>query len=74
MVVVYASGMIHQGTQLPQTATVQLQEWRNSWKNGTEVRAAYKGTFDYNEFEKIYALLKKNYFDQEKINTGALME
>lgn len=73
MVIVYASGIVHPGMQLPQTATVTLQDRWSNWKWGNSVTAK-GGTFDYNEFEKIYSLLKNEYYHQEKIATGAMMD
>lgn len=72
MVVVYASGVITPGIQLPQTATVTLQDWRARWKG--ENIATTSGTFDYSQFENIYSLLKAQYYDQDKILTGKLFE
>lgn len=73
MVVVYASGMVHPATTLPQTATVSLQNWRTNWKNGTSTPSA-GDTFDYAQFEKVYTLLHSRYYDQEKISTGAMLD
>ncbi len=75
MVVVYASGMAQPGNALPQTATVTLQDRWNSWKWGTTTSAPRDGdTFDYSKFEELYGLLKEQYYDQEKIDTGAMMD
>lgn len=72
MVVVYASGMLTPGMQLPQTATVTLQDrWARRKGETTPVGT---GTFDYSQFEAIYSLLKGEYYDQDKILTGKLLE
>lgn len=73
MVIVYASGMVRPWDGLPQTASVTLQDWWNNWKNGESPRSSY-GTFDYNQFEKVYSLLKDGYYDQEKIATWLMLD
>lgn len=74
MVVVYASGLVQPGAQLPQTASVTLQDRWNNWKNGGDASAMSAGTFNYGEFEKLYSILRSEYYDQDKIVTGAMMD
>lgn len=33
-----------------------------------------QGTFNYGEFEKLYSILRSEYYDQEKLSTGAMMD
>lgn len=72
MVVVYASGMVHPASTLPESATVTLQDRWSNWK-GRGNTSIKEGTFDYNQFEQIYSLLRSQYYDQEKILTGEML-
>lgn len=74
MVVVYASGMVQPGTALPQTATVTLQDRRENWKGGESVGQNISGSFDYSQFEKLYTLLKNQYYDQDTLDTGVMLD
>jgi len=74
MVVVYASGVAHPGSALPQTATVSLQDRRNNRKWEWSTGPKPGETFDYSQFEKLYSLLKDQYYDQEKLATGAMLD
>lgn len=74
MVVAYASGMLHPATTLPESATVSLQNrWMNR-KNSESPISDVQGTFDYSQFEKVYSILKSQYYDQDKVSTGAMLD